>query len=221
MMMKTKNIENHESISNIFEKLTNTGLKFLVMRNYEALNQDNLFADGHEDIDLLCDNHYLAIKALNAVPIYHFPHRNSYMVKVKNLDVQVDIRFLGDGYYDLAWQNDMLNHRIEHTKNIFIMDPENLFYSLIFHATFHKNFMSDDYLTRLIDMARSLKLIAECENCLIKLLFEFMNKKGYRATITRDPGIILNYDKIPRNLIQPNPIRQFKRCLLRLGNYRA
>ena len=45
-----------------------------------------------------------------------------------------------------------------------------------------------------------------------------MKKMGYKFTYTKDPGIILNFKKVPISMISINLYRIFKRNLLKSIN---
>ena len=44
------------SIEEIFTALNNCGCNYIVMRNFECLMLGQAFVNGHDDIDLLCEN---------------------------------------------------------------------------------------------------------------------------------------------------------------------
>lgn len=88
------------NIQEIFDTLNRSSVNYVILRNYESLSDTKIFMDGHEDIDLLCDNISLVKKLLNTRKIYKFPGRNSYTIRFNNIKIQIDIRYIGDGYYD-------------------------------------------------------------------------------------------------------------------------
>lgn len=184
--------KNWHTIIEIFDALNSGKCNYLVMRNYECFNQGEVFVNNHNDIDLLCDDIKLVKKILNTRKRFLFPTVNSYYILYNNQKVYVDIRFVGDGYYDTTWQKDMLKNKIKVEPNIFVMDNENYFYSLIYHALFQKDNLSEEYRIKLIEMSK--KLCHECKNEkeLLALLYKYLETKKYKMTITRDPAIILN-----------------------------
>lgn len=158
------------------------------------------------------------IKLLDARPIYRFPNRNSYVIHFQNRNLQVDIRYIGDGYYDTNWEKALLERKVIFNKSIYVIDSKMYFYTLIYHAFFQKYYLSNEYFLRLKYMAKeSGKNITEKKQ-LEYILFKFMKKMGYKFTYTKDPGIILNFKKVPISMISINPYRIFKRNLLKSIN---
>lgn len=202
------------SINEIFDALNNSGCNYIVMRNFECFTSGQVFVNGHDDIDMLCDDISLVQEILDTRRRYSFPTVNSYYIQYNDLVVHVDIRFLGDGYYDLNWQNNMLKNKVIFNNNTYVMDSENYFYSLIYHAIFHKHYLSNDYLEKLLNMAKNNCLNCKTEDDLLYVLFSFMKEKNYNITLSRDPAIILNFKNIEEIDIKVNHFWLLKRKLL-------
>ena len=181
------------SISEIFTALNNANCNYIVMRNYECFKSGNVFVNGHDDIDLLCDDIEKVRKVLDVRRRFFFPAVDSYCIKYNDLTVHVDIRYVGDGYYDKKWQQNMLNSKSLFNGNIYIPNFENYFYSLIYHAIYQKKSLSEEYLNRLCTMASSLNICCRTEKDLLIELKKYMQKYDYRASYTKDPAIILNF----------------------------
>lgn len=181
------------SIDEIFTALNAAECNYIVMRNFECFEQGQVFVNGHDDIDLLCDDIIKIKKVLDVRHRFHFPMVNSYYILFNNLIVHVDIRFIGDGYYDKKWQENMLENKTLFHDRIFVPDFENYFYSLIYHAICQKNNLSDEYLDKLSNMASKIGLSCSTESELLKELRKYMRKNEYKASITKDPAIILNF----------------------------
>ena len=67
------------SIFEFFEALNEAGVKYLVLRNYENLLEQEMFLDGHGDIDLLCDDYKKIVKAVGAIPFHVNPAKPDVM----------------------------------------------------------------------------------------------------------------------------------------------
>lgn len=202
------------SIDEIFTSLNNAGCNYIVMRNFECFEAGNVFVDGHDDIDLLCDDIKTVKKILDVRKRFIFPTVNSYYINYNCLTVYVDIRYVGDGYYDKNWQKEMLNKKCLFNHNIYIPDFENYFYSLIYHAIYQKRFLSKEYLNKLRIMAHKLGLSCTTEQALLQELKKYMLKNKYSATITKDPAIILNFYDLQNNEITKKGSWIFKRKIL-------
>lgn len=141
------------SIDEIFAALNSAECNYVVMRNFECFEQGHVFVNGHDDIDLLCDDIKKIKKILDVRKRFLFPMINSYYILFNDLIVHVDIRFVGDGYYDLNWQKDMLKNKILYHNKIYVPDYENYFYSLIYHAMFayvNRDIQDTDFATDIL-----------------------------------------------------------------------
>lgn len=202
------------SVEQIFTELNDADCVYAVLRNYECMSTGNPFVDGHDDIDLLCNDSRKVQKILCAKKRFLFPTVNSYYISFQERSVNVDIRFVGDGYYDTAWERKMLANRVLIDDNIYVLDSINYFYSLIYHALFQKHCLSDEYLVKLLSMAKALCIPCRSPLELLQILEDYMLANNYYYTITQDPGIILNFDSINKARIESNHFWLFKRHVL-------
>lgn len=139
-----------ESLWSVLYTLNET-IDYVVMRNYEPL-PDRYYAGTHGDIDLLVDDYDNAKLILNAKAVFPEAHRVHNKIIVAGEEVLIDIRYVGDNYYDKDWQKDMLNTKILHN-NFNVMNSTNHYYSLLYHAIIHKSVVAQDY----IDTLQSIK----------------------------------------------------------------
>lgn len=204
------------SIDEIFTALNEAGCNYIVMRNFECFEQGQVFVNGHDDIDILCDDIVKIKKILDVRHRFHFPMVNSYSILFNELIVHVDIRFIGDGYYDKKWQENMLRNKTLFHGKIFVPDLESYFYSLTYHAICQKKYLSDEYLDKLSNMASKIGLSCSEESELIKELLKYMRNNDYKASITKDPAVILNFKPLEDIKISVNIIWAARRKILDL-----
>ena len=204
------------SIDEIFTALNEAECNYIVMRNFECFEQGQVFVNGHDDIDLLCDDITKVKSILNVRHRFYFPMVNSYCILFNGLIVHVDIRYIGDGYYDKKWQENMLRNKILYHDKIFIPNLENYFCSLIYHAICQKKYLSEEYLDKLSKMASKLGISCNAESELIKELLKYMHKNGYKASITKDPAVILNFKALEDIEILENNFWSARRKMLDL-----
>lgn len=206
------------SIQEIFVTLNQYSINYAILRNYELLSDTKIFMHGHEDIDILCDDIALIKKILDTRKIYKFPGRNSYTILFNDVEIQIDIRYIGDGYYDTNWEKAILKTKKMFNDYIYVIDDIMYFYTLIYHAIYQKNYLSDEYYIKLQTMGMQLGQIITSKEQLEDILLQFMIKHGYKFTYTSDPGIILNFPDSRQYMIKNNIIRHAKRKLLKIGN---
>lgn len=167
-----------DSIATMLNSL-NKKCNYIVIRNYE-LFENNELIDEHEDIDILCDNIKLLAEILGAKQ-KNVMDTTHYFVYIKDKKINVDIRTIGDTYYDEQWQREMLKRK-ELYKNLFyIPSMEDYYYSLIYHGMVHKDSLKDEYIYRLESMAHKMKKNFEKEE-LQSELEKYMKIHNYKRT---------------------------------------
>lgn len=186
-------------ISEVFD-LLNEKSEYLVLRNYENMDRTDFLMDGHDDIDILCNDRKSVIKSLGARKTHI--NTDHYFIRVNSINVKLGIRYLNDYYYDIPWEIDMLRKRKYHSLGFYVMDDENYFYSLLYHALLQKKHLSDDYKVRLRDMAQELGITLICEEDYYKCLIDYLNKQGYSVTYPKDCTVPNQFSKIPKEIVK-------------------
>lgn len=188
-----------------FFNCINKEAEYVVLRNYEEF-VNGTFSVEHPDIDILCRDTQSFLSVIGSKSrsekIDHKVHR---LVSINEQEVMLDIREIGDGYYDTRWEKEMLNSRILLNNYCYVLNDIDYFYSLLYHAFIQKHMLSNDYETRLKQMASELNICIS-EPLSTKELEEYMRKKGYKYTYPKDLGVITNFSNIDGKLIK----RDFK-----------
>lgn len=210
---------NYSSIKEVVEKLNDSNIPYLILRNYENLLNDEIYVSGHEDIDILCERSEDLVKILNAKQSdFHrkglIKDTTHYYIYIDNKKVDLDLRFCGDGYYCREWESDMLHNRKNHN-GFYVPNDTDYFYSLVYHAILQKKVFTEEYKERLWKMAQesSIALDGCHEKSFLSALESFMNSKGYKFTYTEDFYIPLQFQKVNRKLIVYNAKLQFYHLL--------
>lgn len=199
-----------DTINSFLDALNNSGVPYLVLRNYENMLSPELYMDGHGDIDLLCADSRLLAKKIGA---------KTYSRKVKEVcddgvhyyivmggqHVSLDLRSVGDGYYCQKWQEEMLERRVQ-KDGFYVMDEKDYVYSLIHHAILQKRTFSDEYRNRLKDMCKRQKIDLGDDSLqsFIQLLETYMKAHEYVYTYPTDAFVPLNTKCISSGLIEKN-----------------
>ena len=179
---------------NEFIFFANISCDWIVLRNFEFLPLN--FSKNDKDIDILCRDKNSFIRKL------YLSKRSwgisSYEANIGNKLIPIDLRFIGDGYFDKLWENNMLNNKI-FDQNL-VPRPCNLdyFYSLLYHSKLQKRKVKKIYSKRL----DNLKIILEInflKNSFIyddsitsKLLSDFMNFNKYIISKPLDISVEFN-----------------------------
>lgn len=154
-------------------------LKWVITHNF-----DN-FVDG-DDIDFLTDDYFNFMRILdtkekpkggkfNSVSDGGTSVRN--YIKVGEKNIPIDIRYLGDNFYDKKLQENMLDTRIKHTNGFYIPNKEIHLYSLIYHAIIHKQEIKSTYLK--VFKQYGLKDSEINKKNLKNILDSWLKQKGY------------------------------------------
>lgn len=173
-----------ENISELFYVL-NATTNYVILRNFESF-PDSL-SEEHKDIDILTDDLWQIPYIVNKKIRSDDEDGPSSYVKIMNRKIKLDFRYPGDYYYDEGWEKEILKRRVLSNHGFYIPDPENHFYTLLYHMLIHKGKVTQDYLKRLEGLSYTLKLEVGKLSLndfvsLKQILDNFMRKKGYRYT---------------------------------------
>lgn len=201
-----------ESIKVLFERINGLEINYIVLRNYEDLMADS-FLGQHPDIDFLCDNRKVLVDAIDAKTKLDYDDGIHYLVEIGGIEVSIDIREVGDGYYDKKWEQDMLQSRVLFKELCYIPNKENYYYSLLYHALIQKDKVSEDYIKIFRNIERELK-IRDTFNHLDRLE-AYMEMKNYQYVYPDDICVGFNIEKSKKNLIEKNHKKKSERDLVK------
>lgn len=145
--------EGWNNLEEVFNTLNET-IEYVVMRNYTPLPEE-YYSATHGDIDFLVRDYQNAQFILRAQPVFSEPYRVHNKIVVDRKEVLLDLRYIGDNYYDTSWQENILKTKLLYN-NLYVMDEENHFYSLLYHALVHKPSVGDDYVSTLRSLNKNL-----------------------------------------------------------------
>lgn len=81
----------------------NETVEYVVLRNFD-LFPNKFIVDEHSDIDFLTSNRYLFQCISNAKPVFWLKARARYYINIGDIRSAIDIRFIGDDYFDRNWE---------------------------------------------------------------------------------------------------------------------
>lgn len=183
------------SIRELFYILNNS-TEYVVLRNFEGL-PDEYTMKSHGDIDLMGSNPLDLKYLINAQPVFPNTPRVLHYTIVNNEKVLFDFRYLGDNYYDIHWQKNILETRILTKEGFYRPTDENYFYSLLYHALIHKPSIANDYLDRFPHLAQNAglnkdKYSFESLDMLKLILKNYLTQNKYQYTEPNDLSVYLN-----------------------------
>lgn len=192
---------NYDKAEELFKKLNSSNSNYLVLRNYENLLDPKIYVGGHGDIDILCEDSQAIVKVLNA-QLYGKDDGTHYYVLINGEKVFLDLRHIGDDYYCEKWEKNLLKNKILH-QCFYVMNQEDYFYTLIYHAILQKKKFSEEYRVRLTNMANSLGIdVGNCrEKDFLRILMKHMKDNGYVFRYSKDPMVPQRYQLVDRRMI--------------------
>lgn len=214
---KRKFMKEWKNAQDVFQTLNKT-FSYLVLRNFEAF-YDSILMESHADIDLLCNkkDRKAIIQLLGAEPRLNHDDGIHYQIKIAQDAIPVDIRWDGDGYYDANWERNMLGKRVLDQRGFYHLDDDNYFWSLLYHALYHKGKISEEYALRLQNMNPYLfpASVEELEDA----LHQYMLQNDYYYTIARDPYLWYHFTAYCSGRVRAYPLYKIKLFVVKCREY--
>lgn len=176
----------------------NHTFNYVILRNFEELPQ-NIQLGKHSDLDILVEDKDVAKMVLKGIPTTKNKNRVQHRVSVGDSYINVDIRSIGDGYYDSKWCQDILNARMYNERGFYMPNSIDYLYTLLYHALIQKRTVASDYVERIKILSnqcgiQTIDLTDESKT--LSLLTEYMNNKGYEFVEPTDPTVTYNFYKV-------------------------
>ena len=179
-----------ENIQQLFYLLNNT-IQYCVLRNFECLPSEYT-VEGHGDIDLLVENKNYISYLTQAKPIFKENYRVYHTININGADIPFDFRHLGDNYYDMPWEKDILKTR-KKEKCFFVPNDENLYFSLLYHAYVQKRSVKPDYLPKLKQYSSAVGCVFnEDPKNVILSIDSFFKQHEYEYIRPKDKSVFYN-----------------------------
>ena len=181
-----------------FFKDINENCNYVVLRNGDDIDWKNSLIKNDGDLDVLCENRKAFIELSGAVPIYSSRRRDNYYITVANHKVRIDIRYVGDRYYDKNWEKDRLLCR-QFNGLYYLPDETNDMYSVIYHILLQKKYIPEKYrngiLSRMYGNSFKGKTVSDTDiaESMMKDLIKYLQFNYYCITVPHDCGVYFNY----------------------------
>lgn len=178
-----------ESVAEMFDVL-NASAQYVVLRDAPHIRD----GDVPDDIDLLARDFQAVASAVNMKQNRQRPYKG--LVDLGGRDIAVDIRFLGDGYYDPLWASRILLTRIM-DQRLYVPESADWFFSLLYHSLAHKVDISQKNKEELLRLSGELRLDwSDSSNLpapqtLVDFLAGFMASEGFKVSVPVDQGVQL------------------------------
>ena len=171
--------------------IMNNCFRYVILRNYENL-PDNILLGEHSDLDILCDNFEQARIVLGGVKDQPEDYRVRVKVLINNSPLFVDLRSVGDNYYDYKWEQNILENRVLEKSLFYVPSNTNHLYSLMYHAVVHKSYLSQDYIKCFCNSYGIDDYDSISRTFLINQLKDYMESHKYEVVEPRDLSVLFN-----------------------------
>ncbi len=139
-----------ESLRQVFSVLEEA-VNYVVLRNFDKLPDEHRHGE-HGDIDLLVED----VDARNRAASILNKEQRAHTV-VGGQKMYFDFRSVEDFYYDPEWCRRILRDRIR-VRGFCVPNPEDHFFSLLYHGHVQKPAIAHDYIPKLIELAGEIGL---------------------------------------------------------------
>lgn len=183
---------------------------YLILRNYETL-LDGRISPEHADIDVLCDSAAAFISFSGIETRTTAADQIHRKALIGGIWVDVDVRQIGDGYFDRDWESAALKNRVLFADTFYVMDSVDSYYTLLYHVCTHKKQISADYEKRLSGAAKQIGAEFHREQARADLE-AYMRAKRYRYEIPAYGGAVFNLRGADLRLLRFDAGRLLNRC---------
>lgn len=129
----------------------NLSCNYVVLRGFEELPYNN----PEKDLDLLTDDFQRLASLLGVFQSSSQPYKGTMFVAGER--ISVDIRYIGDQYFDTRFQIRVLENR-QLKNGIYVPRDDDYFFSLLYHCKVHKDSVKPKYFEILRTLAIKLEL---------------------------------------------------------------
>jgi hypothetical protein len=197
----------------------NDVLDYIVLRNFENLDKE--LNEEHPDIDLMITDPTKLARLIGLKKRHTSTYRAQYFCVIDGREVNFDLRTPLDGYYPVGFAYQMLKNRIEY-KNIYVPNNENHFWSLLYHALFHKRVVSGDYINRLhqksTDIDSNLVNTLWDRKFISNIMFEYLSYNNWIHCEPSDHSVYYNYYDYKSTNLSVTKRRRTRQALYKLAS---
>lgn len=224
-----KGLNGWDSLDDLFTFL-NYNTTYVLLRGKDSLGD---VSGGNGDIDILTTNRLEFFKLCNAN--WRKIRRTSSpscTILIANDEITFDVIEVGDNYFGREWEQAILNKRIL-DENVFILDEENAFFTLLYHCLINKMNFPQKYLGEIqllssLNLHNPQNLDLSNEEDLLDVLGEYMFYYNYLFYRNKKKSKIQNNSNIKylqintkmKELIRRRRISNFISCFEKVpGGY--
>ena len=179
-----------KTIKDLFDSFDqHSCFRYVVLRSHEEVNQGSV----SKDIDILVNDFYM-FKAITGAKSNHKKTMREFDNGPNTQNIiggkwKFDVRYVGDGYYDTAWQLHMLQHRVK-SGGVWVQEPLSYAMSLLYYYNVHKRPPSSVDPSRWYIIHQKLPLLVNERSWRSRTALQaYMTAHGYNVTRPHDTGV--------------------------------
>jgi hypothetical protein len=201
-----------DDFESLFRHLNRT-TDYVVLRNFESIAGQ--FSE--DDLDVLCANPESFLAAANGMEAKQTRSAAQCTILVRGQKIPVDIRFVGDGYYDSVWQKEILRESQMFEGYVRVPRVDHHFFSLLYHGVFQKPKINDKYISRLqglgsqIGMPTHLLEKVASRDSASDIMRGYLKANNYSYYTPLDRGVHINRRAL--TALWPNYMTVYKKPL--------
>jgi len=157
--------------------------QYVILRNFEELPEKF----KQKDLDVLTENTLMKY-VIDFDCSLNVKENHFFEKKIGDKNIQFDIKYSSENYFDKKWAKNILKKRILHSGGFYIPNKEDQFYTILYHAIYQKKVIAEKYKKKLSVLAEELgmKQISNSYfddfNKSKKFLDQYLKKNEYSNT---------------------------------------
>ena len=213
------------SIDELLEAIDVT-MEYVVL---DGLDGTTTSPDGSETLALLAEDRWWAASIANARSLDRWRESGCHAVRIAGRTVPLELREIGDGYFDAEWQRAVLRNRVRHPSGPFVPASIDQLYLALYRGLVHHAELPVGLAESLVERARHASLpAADFSNPVAAkaVLDNFLATRGYRYVYPRDRAVAFNAEvagpvekprRIPRFVSQARTLRHVAGSMIVIG----
>jgi len=187
------------TLNEVFEQL-NKYENWAILRNWEELGEGKYTLAQHGDLDILVTDYFRTLTILASQARSKEKHRVHQTMKVGSDIIPLDVRYLGDNYYDKKWEEQMLQNRVKEDLGFYRLANQDYFWSLLYHGLFQKPSVAEDYKEKLNSLNAKEQILSPDKitdlKVLTKHLKKYLRKNKISITKPRDTSVYFSHNTL-------------------------
>ena len=143
-----------DSLKQFFSFMNDISFKYVVLRNWDSLPYDVQLGE-HSDLDILVYDQAHFFEIFQQAKLEYLSPRVRTRIPIDDSYLYIDVRYVGDDYYPIDFEQAILNTREWNPRGFFTPNPIHHRIALAYHAVHHKDYIAKEYKQWLGDATKA------------------------------------------------------------------